>query len=70
MSEIRLNQDHPGLVLVGYDEYEGEDELDLMPDCMECLGDGWIDCRCGGDTCCCRNNGEMPCPFCPLGLAT
>lgn len=52
----------------------GEDE-DLLDDrmdddfedgewCNTCGNLGSINCRCGGDICCCENQGEMECPDC------
>lgn len=32
--------------------------------CDDCQGTGSLDCRCGGDTCVCENQGELECPKC------
>ena len=62
MAETKAADCPQGSVIVGLDEYDMREDDERF--CFECLGYGWIDCRCGGDTCCCRNNGDMPCPFC------
>lgn len=35
-----------------------------MASCPRCMGDGSVDCHCGGDLCVCENYGEAPCPVC------
>lgn len=37
---------------------------DEQEPCIQCNGDGWKLCRCGGDICICDNGGEMDCPAC------
>ena len=32
--------------------------------CDRCNGEGEVDCRCGGDFCCCGANDELTCPVC------
>ncbi|WP_298699198.1 hypothetical protein [uncultured Brevundimonas sp.] len=32
--------------------------------CPHCMGDGSVDCNCGGDLCVCENYGERDCPLC------
>lgn len=32
--------------------------------CPRCMGDGSVDCHCGGDLCICENYGERDCPVC------
>lgn len=39
-------------------------DFDDDPYCYTCQNLGAVECECGGDTCVCENNGEMPCPDC------
>lgn len=32
--------------------------------CPRCMGDGSVNCYCGGDLCVCENYGEKACPVC------
>jgi hypothetical protein len=47
---------------------EHEDITDYDDDqsavCPRCMGDGSVDCNCGGDLCVCENYGYMDCPLC------
>ena len=41
-----------------------DEEFDPEAWCDTCGNLGTINCRCGGDICCCENQGEMECPDC------
>lgn len=41
-----------------------EDFDDDYCQCPRCSGSGEVDCRCGGDLCCCMNYGYQMCPLC------
>lgn len=43
--------------------YEDYDDRDGIV-CPRCMGDGSVDCHCGGDLCVCENYGERDCPTC------
>ncbi|URI15927.1 hypothetical protein [Brevundimonas albigilva] len=43
------------------DEYDDDRDGVICP---RCLGDGTVDCHCGGDLCVCDNYGERDCPVC------
>ncbi len=43
------------------DPYEDYSEGVVCPNCM---GDGSVNCYCGGDLCVCLNYGERDCPTC------
>lgn len=32
--------------------------------CPKCMGQGSVNCHCGGDLCVCENYGERDCPVC------
>lgn len=40
------------------------DEDQELASCPRCMGDGSVDCHCGGDLCVCENYGEKPYPVC------
>lgn len=42
------------------DDYDHEEGIV----CPHCMGDGSVDCHCGGDLCVCENYGERDCPVC------
>lgn len=44
-------------------DYEEIDERDGVV-CPRCMGDGSVECYCGGDLCACLNYGERDCPTC------
>ena len=58
---------HPIVVLEGSIVDHDHDCDDTEPFCFTCQNMGTVNCFCGGDLCCCDNNGEMPCPKCDRG---
>ncbi len=44
--------------------YGGEWRWCAYPERETCGGTGFYDCRCGGDFCCCGNDGEIECVGC------
>lgn len=53
---------------VRLDYYEDDFGDGELPFCSVCQNTGWMDCGCGGDTCCCENNGNAPCDQCERGF--
>lgn len=45
------------------DEYDFDEDRDGVI-CPRCMGDGSVNCYCGGDLCVCWNYGERDCPTC------
>jgi hypothetical protein len=51
---------------IAMDEPDDDEDFDEDAWCDTCGNLGSLNCRCGGDICCCENQGEIPCPDCTL----
>ena len=47
-----------------FDEVDEHCDYEDREYCNTCGNSGMLICYCGGDLCCCENNGEYPCPDC------